>query len=156
MWLLQHWQLITIIIIIIIIIIYFSPGNGNHVTVCYNMYFCSFVYLCTTVTLSATVNPIFLMPGLQRASFRTGERRLPIDDENRVILAATLEQASAGFDTPSISSAPINPTVKEASSAGRSSHYTHSTFFLVPAKPLDDELPPLEEANDDSQKEIVH
>ena len=120
MWLLQHWQLITIIIIIIIIIIYFSPGNGNHVTVCYNVYFSSFVYLSTTVTLSATVNPIFLMPGLQRASFRTGERRLPINDENRVILAAMLEeQASAGFDTPSISSAPINPTVKEASSAGR-------------------------------------
>ena len=154
MWLLQ--QLIAIIIIIIII--YFSPGNGNHVTICYNVYFSSFVYLSTTVTLSATVNPIFLMPDLQCASLRTGECRLPIDDENRVILAAMLEeQASAGFDTPSISSAPINPTVKkEASSAGRSSHYTHSTFSLVPAKPLDDELPPLEEANDDSLKEIVH
>lgn len=152
MWLLQ--QLIAIIIIIIII--YFSPGNGNHVTICYNVYFSSFVYLSTTVTLSATVNPIFLMPDLQCASLRTGECRLPIDDENRVILAAMLEeQASAGFDTPSIPQLP-SISLKEASSAGRSSHYTHSTFSLVPAKPLDDELPPLEEANDDSLKEIVH
>ena len=152
MWLLQ--QLIAIIIIIIII--YFSPGNGNHVTICYNVYFSSFVYLSTTVTLSATVNPIFLMPDLQCASLRTGECRLPIDDENRVILAAMLEeQASAGFGAPSIPQLP-SISLKEASSAGRSSHYTHSTFSLVPAKPLDDELPPLEEANDDSLKEIVH
>jgi hypothetical protein len=127
---------------------------------CYNLnvYFSSFIYyFSTTATLSATVNPIFLMPDLQRASFQTGERRLPIDYENRVILAAMFEeQASAGSDTPSIFPAPINPTVKKvASSAGRSSHYTHSTFSLVPAEPLDDELPPLEEANNDSSKNCL-
>ena len=123
---------------------------------CYNLnvYFSSFIYFSTTATLSATVNTIFLMPDLQCASFRTGEDRLPINDENRVILAAMFEeQASAGFDTPSISPTPINPTVKKAaSSAGCSSHYTHSTFSFVPAEPLDDELPPLEEANNDSSK----